>query len=91
MSKGPSSPLGEKLRLRVVKSTDKVPNEGAALVKSFYQLAECLGIILIPLLRHLGGESPKFGIFNSSMRDRIGSKHFQPVTVQYTDHARIFP
>jgi len=47
-----------------VKSADKVPNKGAALVKSFYQLAECLGIILIPLLRHLGGESPKLGVFN---------------------------
>src|SRR5437588_8863800 len=58
------SPLGKKLRFRVVKTADEVPNEGAALVKSFYQLAECLGIILIPLLRHLGGESPKFGIFN---------------------------
>ena len=47
-----------------MKSADKVPNDEAALVKSFYQLAKCLGIVLVPFLRHLGGESPKLGIFN---------------------------
>ena len=57
-------PLGKKLRFRVAKSADKVPNDEAALVKSFYQLTECLGIILIPLLRHFGGKSPKLGVFN---------------------------